>query len=220
VVDDPANLDRGALPEEFVAKTNHGCGGMWVVSAGPQASTPEPNAKTVFTTPQDLDWDVFTNTLRDWLRPTSQYVEWAYRDIRPRLLVEEVLKRPDGQVADDYKLYVFNGRVRLLHVDVDRFTSHRRRFYRPDGTQLTDVAYVFPTDDEPVPAPTSLPRMIEVAEALGRETDFVRVDLYDVDGRVVFGELTNYPGGGTGNWVPPSFDRELGSWWALPRRYE
>lgn len=220
VVDDPAELDPSSLPREFVAKTNHGCGGMWVVSDGPQPPEPEPHTRTVFSAPHTLDWDAFTAAFRTWLKPTSQYVEWAYRNIPPRLLVEELLKRPDGQVADDYKLFVFNGRVRILHVDVDRFTAHRRRIYLPDGTQLFDVGLIFPTDTEPVPLPPTLPRMVEVAEALGRETDFVRVDLYNLDGRVVFGELTNYPGAGTlGTWTPLSFEREVGSWWTLPRRY-
>jgi hypothetical protein len=61
--------------------------------------------------------------------------------------------------------------------------------------------------------------MIEVAEALGAETDMVRVDLYDLDGRVVFGELTSYPLGGRLRFDPPEFDRILGQWWDPPRRY-
>ena len=61
--------------------------------------------------------------------------------------------------------------------------------------------------------------LIDVAERLARETDFVRVDLYAAGDRVVFGELTNYPDAGRANFDPASFDDDLGRWWTLPRRY-
>jgi hypothetical protein len=65
--------------------------------------------------------------------------------------------------------------------------------------------------------------MVHIAETLGRETDFVRVELYDIAGRIVFGELTNYPGGLWGPNDPPfspaSFDAELGGYWTVPDRY-
>jgi TupA-like ATPgrasp len=61
--------------------------------------------------------------------------------------------------------------------------------------------------------------MLDVAERLGAETDFVRVDLYCPRGRVVFGELTNYPVAARGKFNPPEFDRQLGEWWTQPTRY-
>ncbi len=61
--------------------------------------------------------------------------------------------------------------------------------------------------------------MVEIAERLGAETDFVRVDLYDVDGRVVFGELTSYVLGAQYRFSPPEFELEVGSWWTVPRVY-
>ena len=145
-------------------------------------------------------------------------VEWAYLHIPPRVLVEECLRDQDGRHPTEYKLFVFHGRVRLLYADVDRYADHRRNFYLPDWIplELRKDEYL---PGEVRPRPPSLDRMLEVAEALGRETDFVRVDLYDVDGRVVFGELTNYPSGGIQNFSPSSYDLELGRWWMLPRRY-
>jgi hypothetical protein len=61
--------------------------------------------------------------------------------------------------------------------------------------------------------------MIHIAEALGQETDFVRVDLYDIADRIVFGELTSYPGGGGVTYSPESFDADLGRYWSVPRKY-
>ena len=62
--------------------------------------------------------------------------------------------------------------------------------------------------------------MIRISEQLAVETDFVRVDLYDVGGRVVFGELTSYPLGGSRRFRPESFDATVGRWWTTPRRYD
>jgi hypothetical protein len=62
--------------------------------------------------------------------------------------------------------------------------------------------------------------MITLAERLGRDTDFVRVDLYDVDGRIVFGELTSFPAGGDSPFFPESFNEEFGRQWTVPRRYQ
>ena len=141
--------------------------------------------------------------------------EWVYSQARRLLLVEELLGGP-GQLPADFKFLVFDGRVRLVQVDTARFGGdHRRRLYRPDWTPLTVDEDVPPG---PVtPPPGSLAEMTRVAEALGRGFDFVRVDLYDVDGVVWFGELTPYPGGGLDRF-DPGLDRELGAWWVLPPR--
>lgn len=61
--------------------------------------------------------------------------------------------------------------------------------------------------------------MIEVAERLGADTDFVRVDLYHLTGRVIFGELTSFPAGGDSPFDPESFDEEFGRSWTVPRHY-
>ncbi len=73
--------------------------------------------------------------------------------------------------------------------------------------------------DPPRPMPARLREMIAVAESLGDGTDFVRVDLYLLPDRIVFGELTSYPAGGDSPFEPPSFDVEFGRHWTVPRRY-
>ena len=154
--------------------------------------------------------------MRDaWLSHTyKRNSEWAYREVPPRLLVEEFLA---GGVPPDYKFFVFHGRVRMIEVDLDRFTGHKRSLYTADWQRLP-VQYGHPAGDD-VELPSALPEMIDVAEALGAATDFVRVDLYSLPGRVVCGELTNYPMAGRGWFDPREFDRELGAWWTLPTRY-
>lgn len=234
IVADPDELDPAGLPREFVLKASHGSGGVWIVSEAapgepfvtpgqpyaPGPVTPLSGWHWILTTPDRVDWDVLVASSRGWLSRNcgDHVVEWAYLNVPPRLLVEELLRGPDGELPLDYKFFVFDGKARLVQVDTGRFRDHRRNLYLPDWTPV-DVDYLYRRADTASPRPSSLERMVELAETLGSETDFVRVDLYDVDGRVVFGELTNYPEGGTGRFEPASFDAELGRRWALPARY-
>ena len=229
VVADARELDRAGLPREFVVKASHASGGMWIVSdaaaedlvkPGEQYAdgppTPRSGWNWIVTSPDRLDWDVLVETCREWLsREYREQPEWAYLDVPRRILVEQLLRGPGGEIPDDYKLFVFDGVVRLVQVDSGRFDEHRRNLYLPDWTPV-DAEYVHPRADRESPRPASLERMVELAETLGRGMDFVRVDLYDLDGRVVFGELTNYPEGGTGWFRPSSFDTELGRYWTPP----
>jgi hypothetical protein len=139
--------------------------------------------------------------------------EWVYSQARRLLIVEEFLG--SGQPPVDHKFLVFGGRVELVQVDTGRFGEHRRRLYSPDWTPVDVVEAVAP--GPLTPPPDSLQEMTKVAEALGADFDFVRVDLYDVDGEVWFGELTPYPGGGLDPF-DPVLDRVLGSYWQLPPR--
>ena len=229
VVSDPAELERESLPRQFVAKVSHASGGIWIVSdAAPDPRTvvhgvrqPGGTAhwERVLVRPDAFEWPELVEALRTWLLCdySDAYLEWAYRGLERRVIVEELLATDAGGVPDDYKIFVLNGTPRLVEVHSNRYLDHRRNFFLPDWTPL-DVEYVYRRGAE-VPRPASLEEMIRVAEALGQVVDFVRVDLYEVGGRVVFGELTNYPEAGSGSFDPPSFDEELGAWWHLPARY-
>jgi hypothetical protein len=233
IASDPDEIDRASLPREFVAKSSHACGGVWIVADfapedGAVFPGSRPLAKSsqaleewcwVFVRPDRLDWGLLTASFRRWLAINfgAHFVEWAYSGIRPRILVEELLKGPEGRPPDEHKLSVIHGRVELIG-STRGLLEDDRNFYLADWTPLDLEKDVYPRGD-PRPAPRSLGRMLDVAEALGQETDFVRVDLYETPDRVVFGELTNYPEGGVKNFAPLSFDDELGRLWTLPRRY-
>jgi hypothetical protein len=195
---DVAELPGAGLPARWVLKPNHGSGRVHVGTGAPDV------AQLHRITAGWLDEPLY-----------RERGEWVYRQARRLLLVEEFLGR-SGEVPVDHKFLVFGGRVRLVQVDTGRLDgTHRRRLYTPDWTPLTVREQV--RSGPVTPPPAALPAMTEVAEALGREFDFVRVDLYDVDGEVWFSELTPYPGGGLDPF-DPELDRLLGSWWELPPR--
>jgi TupA-like ATPgrasp len=237
---DPAEIDRSAIPREFVAKPSHASGGVWIVSdeapaemkivAAPDARGPlwtGSGWNHVLVRPEALDWDLFVKTFRAFISRNyarRHYVEWGYLNVPSGMIVEELLRGPERLVPLDYKFFCFNGRPRLIHVVDGRFAGAvTSNLYLPDWTPVEDADWpdgksIYP--HAPVSAPpASLEEMVEVATALSQDADFVRVDLYSLGGRIVFGELTNSPGGGIARFEPPSFDAQVGSWWAQPYRY-
>lgn len=206
VLEDPATLPALDLPEAFVIKANHGCG-MNIFCARKA----------------EVDWDLVVATCREWLaidysdHPDEVNLEWAYRNIPRRILVEEYLGDGSGLRPRDYKFSVFHRRVKMIRVDVHN-PERQTNFYWPDWTPI-DVEGWFRRTAEPLRPPSRLGDMIRIAETLGDATDFVRVDLYQIGHRVVFGELTNYPAAGDLTYSDPRFDALMGSFWQIPRSY-
>jgi hypothetical protein len=191
---DVAVTARLELPERWVLKPNHGTLRVHLGAGRP-------------------DVEQLREITAGWLDEPlyRDRGEWVYSRARRLLLVEEFL----GEQLADYKFLVFGGRVRLVQVDTGRHGGeHRRRLYSPAWEPLPLVEPHMAMAAATAP-PAALGTMTRVAEALGREFDFIRVDLYDVDGVVWFGELTPYPGGGLDPF-DPGLDLLLGSWWTLP----
>jgi hypothetical protein len=181
-----------ALPKKFVIKANNGSGTNLVVSDR-----------------DGLNWETARALTRAWMGTDNSVfgAEWQYRWIEPKIFIEEYLEGPSGDVPLDYKLFCFRGRVELMQVDLDRFGSHTRAMFDREFKRLP-LTYLYPQPDGPVPKPSCHGAMIEIAESLAADEDFVRVDLYDLD-RPVFGELTLHPESGRGLFDPRDWDARL-----------
>lgn len=184
------------LPEHWVLKPNHRTGLVLFGSGRP-------------------DVDDLTRRTQGWLQPLEWVTggEWAYSQADPTLIVEDRIGAP-GDVLTDYKFYVFDGLVRLVQTDTDRFASHGSRHYSP-GWDYRGATDRFPAGP-PVPRPERLDLMLEAAAAIGAGFDFIRVDLYQHEGVVWFGEITPYPGSGLVGLEDPELEREMGDYWQLP----
>lgn len=113
----------------------------------------------------------------------------------------------------DYKFFCFNGKVKCFKIDFDRFTEHRANYYDVDGNLLPFGEADYPPNPEKfLEIPNELHEMISCAEILAEDIPFVRVDFYDSNGRVYFGEITFYPASGFGKLVPDEWDEILGDW--------
>ncbi len=220
VVDDPGALDLDALPSRHVVKPSHASGAVIVVHdhADPALRLPEVptdqgwKGACAWVRPEHLDRDRFDRLCRHWLAHDYSRAlgstEWAYRGIPRRLIVEEFLE--DGTSAPrDFKFTVAHGRVTWFRVNTTVGAAETTSCFDRDGSPLP-VTYSNPRTVPPAPLPDSIDEMIRIAEALGAGTDMVRVDLYDVAGRIVFGELTNYPSAARATFDPPEYDLILG----------
>jgi hypothetical protein len=222
---DPASLHGLSLPHSYVVKPTHGSGAVVVVSPGarPDARLPHPANGWAYhhVRPGVVRPDELVALCGSWL---GEYYgqgpnrEWAYGLVPRRIIVEEFLAGPDGQIPDDYKLFVFNGRCAFIQVDRGRFGARTQDFFQPPWQHLA-MSGGLPWATTQIPAPVQLQEMIDVAQMLGTDTDFVRVDMYVLPGRLVVGELTNYPAGGDSPFEPESFNAEFGRHWIVPKRY-
>lgn len=199
VVSDPAEFDLDALPESFALKANHGWAQHILVHNKREFSLDDHIA-------QMKEWLTHHHGQKRWAR------EWAYSQVKPKLYAEEFLRGEGGAPPWDYKFYVFGGRVVYVHVDIDRFGCWQRCFYDRDWQPLEILGKV--RLGEPRPRPARFDEMISVAEALGRDLDFVRVDLYELpDAGIKFGEMTIYPSAGVGRFASREWDFRFGSHW-------
>jgi hypothetical protein len=201
VADSAQGLPWTELPDRFVIKPTHGSGWVHIV-----------------TDRKRIDPAGIEDLCAYWLRQ-NYYVaggEWAYRDIPPRLLIEEFLDDGSGQSPRDYKFFVFGGRVEYVQVDLDRFAEHRRVMFDRNGQRL-DFRLLHRTYPGDVELPFGFGRMVELAEKLAVDVDFVRVDLYDCAGRIVFGEMTGTPENGLAPFDPPAWDLAFGQLWRMAR---
>ncbi|MBI3217551.1 MAG: hypothetical protein HYZ38_27370 [Mycobacterium sp.] len=181
----------------WVLKPNH--------SSGHVILGPTPHTSVADLQKQTRDW---------WKRTPVELGEWGYGEARPLLVLEERIPTPDGNPPPDYKFFVFDGRVELVQVNRGRFENQTATFLDADWNRLPVRWRIRPVADEPRPA--ELDAMLAVAGTLGADWDFIRVDLYAVDGEIWFGEYTPYPGGGLLRYTPKAFDAEQGLHWRLP----
>ncbi len=201
VLDDPDRFELANLPQSFVAKVNHGSGQNRIVRDKCQVDELE-----------------IRRCLKRWFSNNHYYEskEPQYRDIKPRIIVEELLTDDDGKIPLDYKLHCFNGRVEAIQVDIDRFGDHRRNFYSKDWNLLPFTWSQWDKygpkweNGSAIEKPRELAKMIDIAGTLSQPFDYIRVDLYCLRNRIYFGELTLNHGGGWERFDPPEYDKIFG----------
>lgn len=207
VVERAEDLDLDTPTGPYVVKGTHGCD-MTMLVPYPAAAD---HARIRATVARWLATDFFTHGWRE--RP--------YQGLTPRAVVERYLG--DGtRPPSDYKFFVFHGEPAMVVVDQDRFVAHTSTLLHPDWVPLRVTGRFAQAGTLP-PRPASYDRMLQIARTLGKDFRFARIDLYDVDGRVYFGEITHNPGGGLVRLRPRAFDRALGELWRhgtpIPERF-
>ncbi|MBE6481216.1 MAG: glycosyl transferase [Actinomyces ruminicola] len=200
VWDSPDEIDFAALPKRFVLKATHGSG--WNV---------------VVVDKDRLDVERVMRRLRRWLACRQAMrggFEMHYEYCEPRIICEQYLEDSTGGLRD-YKFMTFDGAVQFVFA-VDRVGRVSRSTYLPSWRRAP-FEYTCESSIGPdVPAPSGLRDMIRAAEILGRGFACVRIDFYEVDGRVYFGEMTFTDANGLSDFVPARYNYYFGERLTLP----
>ena len=187
--------DNPIWPAPFVVKARHGCN------------------QSAFIFGDSADWSAIRRKASRWMK--SDYGlwldEWLYPHIPRGILVEPFVgTAPDLPI--DYKVFVFGGRAEFVQVHLGRNERHRWIVFDLDWRRVSA-----PSADADPARPDTLPAMIAAAEQLAKGFDFVRVDLYEVEGCPLFGEMTFYPGSGLDPFNPVSLDLQMGRYWSAAK---
>jgi hypothetical protein len=195
----PSEIPFDKLPDKFVIKPNHGSMMHMIVKG-------------------EKDTHGIIKICRKWLGHEYGLYnhEWAYRNIKKMIIIEELLETRSGDLPNDYKLYCFHGKCRAIRVTVNRFGKLiKTAFY---DTLWNHIQARVPGRENAggFCKPVKLEEMIGLAEKLSQSFDAVRVDLFNVDDdRLYFGELTHYEASGLSRFEPEAFDYQLGSYWNI-----
>ncbi len=205
VWDKPEDIDWDALPNEFVLKTTHGGGSGGVVICKDK-KTFDRN-KAILTLRDSMNSDIY-RSLR----------EWPYKDVKKRVLAEKYMAPKDmvnNPIYDlsDYKFFCFNGEPKYCQVIRDRHSKESIDFYDMNWRHQEFVGLnpIASNGINPVPRPLLLDDMICICHKLSENMKFVRIDMYVIDNRIYFGEITFYPASGMGLFNPDKWNEELGN---------
>lgn len=205
IYNDIDEIDFDALPDEYVLKSNWGADSDQVIIVKDKKKINLTNIK------QRANY--WMTPLRN---PYTYIFNYGYKDIKPKLIVEKYLKPSKGQLLD-YKFFCFNGEPKVLFVAYNRFGALAMDYFDMNWKRL-DVRRVHPNAKTPCPKPKNFEKMIELSRKLSKPFPLVRVDFYEVDGKLYVGELTFTPGGGVEPFDPVEFDYKLGELLVLPEK--
>jgi hypothetical protein len=135
--------------------------------------------------------------------------EYPYRGIKPRILAEKFMESDNGGGINDYKFFCFNGKPEIMFVATERTTDVKFDFFDMDFNHL-DIENIHPQSGKVIERPSCFEEMKRVAESLSHGMKFVRIDLYEIQGRVFFGEFTFFHGGGFYLFKPYEWEIKLG----------
>ena len=181
-------IDFDKLPEKFVIKANHLGGGEGIFIVKDKSK---------------IDKEKIGKTLNKLLKKNYYYAgrEWPYKNVKPRIIVEEYKEDKNGELLD-YKIYAFNGRCEYVMACKDRIKGNTKFFFFDRNWKLqkemTNDGIKY-GDSIKMEKPVTLNKMFDFASILSKDIPFVRVDLYEVDEKLFFGELTFFPSCGFDN---------------------
>jgi len=201
--DNPNDIDFDLLPKEFVLKTTNGGGGSGVIICRDKQNLDIVESKRKLS--QSLKSNIYT-----------RYKEWPYKNIYPRIIAEPRLTPTTSAELNDYKFYCFNGEPKIMLISHGRFHGTTCFDYYDMDFRHLPFEQGGPNAKIEASKPKNFDLMKRLAAELSSGIPHVRVDLYNCDGKVYFGELTFFDSSGFAEFNPQEWDEIFGQWINLP----
>lgn len=199
-------IDFDLLPNQFVLKCTHNSGGVIIVK----------DKKT-------LNRNTAKKKIEKSLKENYYYNsrEWPYKNVMPRIIAEKYISQSEQDSLNDYKLMCFNGEVKCSFTCSNRFGKEGLyvNFYDKDWKPMPFIRK-YPKNPVEIKKPQNYEKMVELAEKVSKNIPFLRVDFYECNGKIYFGEFTFYPGSGMEWFEPFEWDRKLGEMISLKQILE
>lgn len=199
------DIDFDALPEQFVLKCNHDSGGLAICRDKKTFNKAEAKGK------------IERSLKRDYYMHSR---EWPYKNVKPCIIAEEYMEDTKTGELRDYKFFAFDGEVKAMFIASERYnkdTETRFDFFDKEFNHLP-FTNGHPNADVPPEKPETFEKMVELAEKLSVGIPQARIDFYDVDGKIYFGEITFFHWGGMMPFKPHEWDKKFGDFIKLPER--
>jgi hypothetical protein len=218
------NFDAITALDNYVVKPNHGSHAAVIVSSliDNQVELPKSvrfNRWSQFVlNPANVDFPDLVKLSKYWLTlnyywEPNKLPEWAYLNIEPMIMVEQLLVGSTGGPPDEFRFFMVHGRCELIYRFSNRFGSESITLFDAKGVILEGKYLGLHSSKSHKGVPDGFEKMLEIAEILSREIDFIRVDLYVTDKGLRFSELTNYPMGGLKSFHPKEIEHRLSINW-------
>lgn len=166
---------------------------------------------------EDVDFKELRRKCKIWMKRNYYYStqEWQYKNIKPCILVEKLLMDENGHIPNDYKLHFINGELQFVYCSIDREGKNYRAIYSPDWHRM-NMEWLpkkrhGQSQGDDISAPETFEKMKEIGGAIARKFKYVRVDFYDVQGKLYYGEITLHHGSGYDTFIPEQFDLYYGN---------
>lgn len=197
IYDNFNDIDFTKLPDQFVIKCTHDSGGLAVIKDKKKMDIKKVKKKIN----KSLKRNFYYN-----------YREWPYKNVKPRIIVEQYMEDCDAGELVDYKIMCFNGKAKMIFTCTERFGDGLKvTFFDLDWNKLPFTRH-YPTSNKIIKKPKNLNKMIRFSEELSSGIPFVRMDWYEINGKLYFGEYTFFPGSGYEEFDPQSWDKKIGDW--------
>ena len=197
-------IDFDKLPYQFVLKCTHDSGGLVICKDKAKLDKVAARKKIEHC----LKRNYFPN-----------HREWPYKNVQPRIIAEEYTVDESGFELKDYKIFCFDGEPKALFIATDRDVDTKFDFFNIEFEHLP-FTNGHANADKRIDKPENFDEMLKVARVLSKGFPHVRVDLYNVNGKILFGEMTFFHWSGFVPFEPEEWDHIFGSWIKLPEREE